>query len=69
MIAGHERLRVLLLPKRAPQENPVEDLWRALKRIGAANLERSLDALKEACAGFFDGLTNEDTLRLAGLTT
>jgi transposase len=68
VIAGYERLRVLLLPKRAPQENPVEDLWRALKRIVAANLERGLDVLKEACAGFLDGLTNEDTLRLTGLT-
>lgn len=68
VVAGYDRLRVLLLPKRVPQENPVEDLWRALKRIVAANLARGLDALKEACAAFFDGLTNEGTLRLAGLT-
>ena len=68
VIAGFDRLRVLLLPKRAPQENPVEDLWRALKQIVAANLERGLDVLKEVCASFFDGLSNEDALRLAGLT-
>jgi transposase len=68
VVAGYDRLRVLLLPKRAPQENPVEDLWRALKRVVAANLARSLDVLKEACAAFFEGLSNEDTLRLAGLT-
>lgn len=68
VLAGYDRLRVLLLPKRAPQQNPVEDLWRALKRIVAANLARGLDTLKEACAAFFDGLSNEDTLRLAGLT-
>lgn len=69
VVAGYDRLRVLLLPKRAPQENPVEDLWRALKRIVAANLARGLDALKEACRRFFEGLTRQDALRLAGLAT
>lgn len=67
-VAGYDRLRVLLLPKRAPQQNPVEDLWRALKRIVAANLSRGLDVLEEACAAFFERLSNEDALRLAGLT-
>ena len=67
VIAGYDRLRVLLLPKRAPQENPVEDLWRALKRIVAANLARSFAALKEACRAFFERLTNRDVLRLTGL--
>lgn len=68
VIAGYDRLRVLLLPKRAPQENPVEDLWRALKRVVAANLARALDVLKAACRRFFEGLSKADTLRLAGLT-
>lgn len=67
VIAGYDRLRVLLLPTRAPQENPVEDLWRALKRIVAANLSRGLDALQAACRAFFDRLTNADVLRLTGL--
>ena len=48
VVSGYERLRVLLLPKRAPQENPVEDLWRQLKRLVAANLERDLETLKAA---------------------
>ncbi len=67
VIASYDRLRVLLLPKRAPQENPVEDLWRALKRIVAANLTRGLDVLKAACQAFFERLTGDDVLRLTGL--
>ena len=67
VVDQHERLEVVLLPKRAPEENPVEDLWRHLKRIVAANLERSLDALKEACRAFFSTLSNQDALRMAGL--
>lgn len=67
VIAKYDRLEVLLLPKRAPQENPVEDLWRHLKRIVAANLERSLEALKAACREFFDGLSNQEALRMTGL--
>lgn len=67
VIAGYERLHVLLLPKRAPQENPIEDLWRQLKRIVAANLERDLEALKAACRRFFERLSNDDALRMAGL--
>lgn len=67
VVAGYERLRVLLLPKRAPQENPVEDLWRQLKRLIAANLERDLETLKAACQAFFERLTNGDVLRMVGL--
>lgn len=66
-VAQYDRLEVLLLPKRAPQENPVEDLWRELKRIVAANLERSLEALKTACREFFNSLSNQDALRMTGL--
>lgn len=67
VLAQYDRLEVLLLPKRAPQENPVEDLWRELKRIVAANLERSLEALKTACREFFDRLSNQDALRITSL--
>lgn len=67
VIAGYERLEVLLLPKRAPEENPIEDLWRHLKQIVAANLERSLDALKAAIASFFASRTKADVLRMTGL--
>ena len=67
VVEGYERLRVLLLPKRAPQENPVEDLWRHLKRVVAANLERGLEALKAACRAFFEQLSKQEALRMAGL--
>jgi transposase len=66
-LAQYDRLEVLRLPKRAPQQNPVEDLWRELKRIVAANLERSLEALKTACREFFNGLSKQDALRITGL--
>lgn len=67
MIGAHDRLEVLLLPKRSPKDNPMEDLWRRLKNVIAANLERSLDALKTACRRFFDNLSPEGALRIAGL--
>lgn len=67
VIARYERLEVLLLPKRAPEENPIEDLWRQLKQIVAANLERSLDALKAAIVRFFACRSEADILRMTGL--
>jgi transposase len=67
VIARYERLEVLLLPKRAPEENPIEDLWRHLKQIVAANLERSLDALKAAIVRFFACRSETDILRMTGL--
>lgn len=67
VIARYERLEVLLLPKRAPEENPIEDLWRHLKRIVAANLERSLDALQAAISRFFEHRSASDILRMTGL--
>jgi len=67
VIEGYERLEVLLLPKRAPEENPIEDLWRHLKQMVAANLERSLDALKAAIEKFFEDRSESDILRMTGL--
>ena len=67
LIDEQDRLDVLLLPKRSPEDNPVEDLWRELKNEIAANLERGLEALKAACQRFFDNLSPEQVLRTAGL--
>lgn len=67
VIERYERLEVLLLPKRAPEENPIEDLWRHLKQIVAANLERSLEALKAAIERFFACRSETDILRMTGL--
>jgi transposase len=66
-LGKHERIEVMLLPKRSPRANPVEDLWRVLKGRIAACLERSLDTLKASCRRFFDGLTPTQTLQIAGL--
>lgn len=68
LIERHERLEVVLLPKRAARDNPVEDLWRVLKDTVAANLERSLDALEAACRRFFEEMTPERALKIAGLS-
>lgn len=67
LIQRHDRLDVLLLPKRSPKDNPIEDIWRELKNVIAANLERGLEALKAACRAFFDNLSPERALRTAGL--
>lgn len=67
-VAEHDRLEVLPLPKRSPEDNPIEDLWRVLKNAVAANLERGLDALREAYRWFFGRMTPEQTLVAAGLS-
>lgn len=67
VVDSYERLEVVLLPKRAPEANPMEDLWRVLKNAVAANLERSLKVLKAACRAFFDELSPEEALTMAGL--
>jgi len=67
-IEKQDRLEVLLLPPRAPETNPIEDLWREMKRAVAACLERSLDRLEEACLQFLDQQTPDDILRIIGLS-
>jgi transposase len=61
------RFETHLLPPRSPQANPVEDLWRELKKQVAACLERSLGALVASCRRYFDRLTREQALATAGL--
>lgn len=56
-----------LLPPRSPEVNPVEDLWRELKKQVAACLERSLGALVASCRRYFDRLSPEQALATAGL--
>jgi transposase len=67
-IAQHDRLRVLLLPKYAPELNPVEHIWRVLKLRVAANLTRAVDAIKAAYRAFFEEQTALDLLQTASLT-
>jgi len=67
LIDDHDRLEVMHLPRRAPEDNPVEDRWHRLKNVVAANLERSLEALRAACRRFFKELTPKQALKIAGL--
>ncbi len=64
---AEERVSVLLLPKYAAELNPVESIWRIVKQRVAANLTRTLDALKAAYRTFFEENTANDLLRFAGL--
>ncbi|PEN04479.1 hypothetical protein CRI93_14960 [Longimonas halophila] len=61
------RFETLRLPKRAPEANPMEDLWRELKEQVAACLERSLEALRESCRQYFQTLSPQQALRTAGI--
>jgi transposase len=64
---AEERVSVLLLPKYAAELNPVESIWRIVKQRIAANLTRTLDALKAAYRTFFGENSANDLLRFAGL--
>lgn len=66
-LEGIDRIETLLLPKRAPETNPMEDLWRELKEQVAASLERSLGALLANCRQYFETLSPEQALRTAGI--
>jgi len=61
------RFETHLLPPRSPEVNPVEDLWRELKKQVAACLERSLGTLVASCRRYFDRLSPEQALATAGL--
>jgi transposase len=64
---AHDRIRAVLLPKRSPEVNPMEDLWRELKEQVAACLERSLGALLASCRRYFEALSPQQALRTAGI--
>ena len=64
---AHERIQSVLLPKRSPEVNPMEDLWRELKEQIAASLERSLGTLLASCRGYFEALSPKQALCTAGI--
>lgn len=64
------RLQVVPLPKRAPQDDPIEEGWRVLKN----EVERSRrepraepGCAEAACRRFFEGLTPKQAFKTAGL--
>jgi transposase len=61
-------IEIAKLPLRSPELNPLEDLWRSLKAVVAANrVYGSVDELAERAVEYLDGLSAEDVLRLSGL--
>lgn len=64
---AHARIQPVLLPKRSPEVNPMEDLWRELKEQIAACLERSLGALLASCRWYFEALSPKQALCTAGI--
>jgi transposase len=66
-LEANDRIQTMLLPKRAPRVNPMEDLWRELKEQVAACLERSLGALLSSCRRYFETLSSRQALSTAGI--
>ena len=63
-------IRLLWLPKQAPELNAMDQLWRELKRLVAANRQaRSVDALASEAAAWVLGLTPQQARRKAGMTS
>ena len=61
-------VEIVKLPFRSPELNPLEDLWRSLKAVVAANRAyESVDELTERAVDYFDELSEDDVLRLSGL--
>ena len=61
-------IEIVKLPFRSPELNPLEDLWRSLKAVVAANRAyESVEELAERAVDYLDGLTEDDVLRLSGL--
>jgi transposase len=67
-LAGRLDIGLLWLPTQCPELNPVDHLWRELKRLIAANRQfRTIDAEAENAERWFLGLTARQTLRKAGV--
>jgi hypothetical protein len=67
-LAGRLGIGLLWLPTQCPELNPVDHLWRELKRLIAANRQfRTIDAEAEYAERWFLGLTARGALRKAGI--
>src|SRR5215208_5364515 len=70
MLAAALGIRFLWLPKQAPELNAMDQLWRELKRLIAANRQAaSADALASNAAGWVLRLTPQQARRKAGMTS
>ena len=69
-VAARLRIRCLWLPKQAPELSPMDQLWRELKRLIAANRQaESIDALAGDAAEWLLTLTPQQARRKAGMTS
>ena len=63
-------IRLLWLPAQAPELSPMDQLWRDLKRLIAANRQAdTIDALAISAADWVLGLTPGQARRKAGMTS
>lgn len=62
------KIRFVWLPKQSPELNAMDQLWRELKRLVAANRQAaSVDELAEQAEQWVLGLSNRQALRKAGV--
>ena len=67
-LAAQRRIHFLWLPKQAPELNAMDQLWRELKRLVAANRQAAtVDALAAAAVAWTLGLTPREARQKAGM--
>ncbi|MHC1567562.1 MAG: transposase [Candidatus Syntropharchaeia archaeon] len=52
-----EKMTLVYMPPYSPDLNPIEQIWRAIKRVLSPLLIKTLDKLKEVISSSFYGLT------------
>ncbi|WP_052600742.1 transposase [Microvirga lotononidis] len=69
-LADRLRIRFVWLPRQAPELSPMNQLWRELKRLIAANRQAtSIDALAADAAAWILTLTPQQAFRKAGMAS
>jgi transposase len=69
-LADRLRIRFVWLPRQAPELSPMDQLWRELKRLIAANRQApSIDTLAADAAAWLLALTPQQARRKAGLAS
>jgi DDE superfamily endonuclease len=69
-LATRLRIRFVWLPRQAPELSPMDQLWRELKRLIAANRQAaSIDALAAEAADWVLRLTPQQARRKAGMAS
>lgn len=67
-LAAQLGIELLWLPKQCPELNPVDHLWKELKRLMAANRQfKTVDEGADHAERWFLGLTPREALRKAGI--